>query len=307
VGRLCGKVGGKIMNQESDEDYKRYVNSLGNVYSKRISLGELLDLVTIGKTRVHMTHVQYEPAVTAIFLQKSEKKQTKTTEPEQTSTSKTIGPIEEREKYLKAILLEEIPYEKAENDEPIFKKFDVIKWFEARRAADKDFPFFLNKEFVADWKRRNKDFVSYDDLKKDRDLWADRCAFLEKRLAKLENEHNISKKDFILLLATQLKKDTEAKGIDMSIPFAIEVISHFLGIEVSKGDTVYNPGGTKIKGFSYDLISKYLNKTELFPEGVRGNADKEKKADREEDLKKIKDVFSEKEYQKLKYDFGKLK
>ncbi|MDR1236440.1 MAG: hypothetical protein LBJ96_05560 [Holosporaceae bacterium] len=296
-----------MVNQKTDEDYKRYVNPFGNVYSKKISLGELLNLVTMGKTRVHMVHAQYEPAVFSIFPRKSEGKQTKTTEPKQTSSSKTIGPIEEPEIYLKTILLEEVPCEKAENGEPVFEKSKVINWFEARRAADKDFPFFLSEKFVADYKRRNKDFVSYDDLKRDRDQWADRCAFLEKRLAKLESEHNLSKKDFILLLATQLKREAEAKGIDMSIPFDIEVISHFLGIEVSKGDTVYNPGGAKIKGFSYDLISKYLNKTELFPEGARGNADKEKKADREEDLKKIKDVFSGKEYQKLKDDFSKIK
>jgi hypothetical protein len=293
------------MDQKTD--YERYVNPLGNIYSKKISLGDLLNFVTIGKTRVHMTHVQYEPAVFSIFSRKSEEERPKTTEPKQTSSSKTIGPVEEPQEYLVTILLEEVPYEKAGTGEPVFSKADVINWFEARRTADKNFPFFLSEKFIADWKRRNKDFVSYDDLKKDRDQLADRCAFLEKRLAKLESEHNLSKKDFILLLATQLKRDAETKGIDMSIPFAVEVISHFLGIEVSKGDTVYNPGGAKIGGFSYDLISKYLNKTKLFPEGVRGNADKEKKADREEDLKKIKDMFSGKEYQKLKDDFSKIK
>ncbi|GHT99427.1 hypothetical protein FACS1894126_5650 [Alphaproteobacteria bacterium] len=187
------------MNQE--KDYERYVNPLGNVYSKKISLGDLLKLVTIGKTRAHMTHVQYEPSVFSIFSGKSEEKQTNTTEPKQTSSSKTIDPIGEPEIYLKTVLLEEVPSEKSENGESIFDKADVINWFEARRAADRNFPFFLSKKFVADFIHRNKNFISYDDLKKDRDQLANRCAFLEKRLAKLKSEHSLSKKDLIQSLA----------------------------------------------------------------------------------------------------------
>ncbi|GHU23942.1 hypothetical protein FACS189472_16940 [Alphaproteobacteria bacterium] len=183
----------------------------------------------------------------------------------------------------------------------------MINWFEARRAADKNFPFFLKEKFVTDSRHRNKNFISYDDLKKDMDQLSDRCAFLEKRLAKLESEHNLSKKDLIQSLAAQLKRDAEAEGIDKSIPFAIEVISHFLEIEISKGDTVYNPGGAKIDGFSYDLISKCIKEAELFPDGRRGNSAQKKKATREEDLKKMKDMFLRKEYQKLKDDFGKIR
>ncbi|MDR2781077.1 MAG: hypothetical protein LBB21_01280 [Holosporaceae bacterium] len=293
------------MNQEND--YERYVNSLGNVYSKKISLGDLLKLVTIGKTRVHMIHIQYEPGTTVIFPRESQKEQIKTTEPKQTSTSKTIGPIEEPQKYLVAILLEELQPEKAENGEPVFCKADVINWFEARRASDKDFPFFLSEKFVSDFKRKSKDFLSYDDLKKERDFLADKCASQEKRLAQLESEHNLGKKDFIQLLAAQLKKDAEAERIDMNIPFAIEVIAHFLGIEVSKKDTVYNPGGAKIGGFSYDLISKYLKEAELFPDGRRGKPDQTKRVNREEDLKKMKSMFPRKEYRKLKDDFSKIR
>jgi hypothetical protein len=296
-----------MMNQEIDKDYELYVNSLGNVYSKKISLSDLLRLVTIGRTRLHMIHIQYEPGTTVIFPRESQKEQIKTTEPKQTSTSKTIGPIEEPQKYLVAILLEELQPEKAENGEPMFCKADVINWFEARRASDKDFPFFLSEKFIADFKHRNKDFVSYDDLKKERDHLAKKCTAQEKRLAQLESENNPGKKYFIQLLAAQLKKDAEAERIDMDIPFAIEVISHFLGIEVSKGDTVYNPGGAKIDGFSYDLISKCLKETGLFPDGRRGNSGQTKRANKEEDLKKMKDMFSKKEYRKLKDDSGKIR
>jgi hypothetical protein len=225
----------------------------------------------------------------------------------QTSSSKTfyktaLDPME----ALKKAILEQVRWDMTDDGE-LFSKADIINWFETRRVADKDFPFFLNKKFIADFKSRHKDFVSYDDLKKERDFLADKCASQEKRLAQLESEHNLSKKDFIQLLAAQLKKDAEAEKIDMNIPFAVEVISHFLGIEVSKGDTVYNPGGAKIDGFSYDLISKYLKETELFPDGRRGNSGQTKKSDREEDLKKMKDMFSRKEYRKLKDDFGKIR
>ncbi|GHT99423.1 hypothetical protein FACS1894126_5640 [Alphaproteobacteria bacterium] len=70
---------------------------------------------------------------------------------------------------------------------------------------------------------------------------------------------------------------------------------------------MYNPGGAKIDGFSYDLISKYLKETGIFSDGRSGNINKKQKATREEDLKKIKDVFLRKEYQKLKDDFGKIR
>jgi cell division septum initiation protein DivIVA len=221
-----------------------------------------------------MTHIQYEPAVFYILPRESEDEQTKTTEPKQTSSRKTIGPIEEPREYLDTILLEEVPYEKAENGEPVFNKADVISLFEARKVADKNFPFFLSEEFAADFKRRNKDFVSFEQLKEKYNLVVTKCESLEKENEQLRTENSTLRREIEEIKSCQSVKElcgafavcitehAKAKGMKSpKISDVIYVIAHCLDIKVyqKKDDPklIYNEDG-KNRRYYYGTIEGYI-------------------------------------------------
>jgi hypothetical protein len=321
VGKLCREVGGKIMKnigigdltKEDKSDIEKYgeehpnlcCNWIDDRYCNKI-LFKNIPIKSVPTIREHTTHldcsevVGTDPGKTA----------------KQRSSSKTFykTAVNPMEAFKKAIL-EQVPYETTPDGE-LFLKENVIRWFEENIANDQNFPYRLDEEFVADFKRRNKDFVSFEQLKEKYSLTITKCGSLEKENEQLRIENSILRGEIEEIKSCQSIEElfralavytTEyAKAKDMKspkIPDVIYVIAHCLDIKVyQKKDnpkSIYNEDG-KNGLFYYGTIEGYIKHIVETGKGGRGTEETLKYREKLcECVKNEKSIHFKQDFQRL--------
>jgi hypothetical protein len=319
VGRLCGKIGGKMMRKVGIKDLtkedkliiEKYgeehldlrCNWIDDRYCNKI-LYKNIAIKLVPTIREHSTHLDCSEVIGADLRK-------------QTSSSKTfyktaVNPME----ALKKAILEQVSCD-ITSDGDFFSKADVINWFEANIATDPNFPYRLNEDFVSDFKRRSKDFLSYDDLRKNYDKIATESEFLRNENKQLEEENMLlkekvttlecygNKEAFFKTMAVRIKNDAVKNAVNVDIPLTIYSIACCLDIEIYKDKnnpkTTYNEGG-KNGTYYYGTIEKYISND--IPKGINGGKGKMLT---DSNKLKLKEMLSTGDYDLLRDIFLKSK
>jgi hypothetical protein len=279
VGQLCGKIGGKIMKKvgirdltkEDKLDIEKYgeehpnlcCNWIDDRYCNKI-LFKNIPIKSVPTIREHSTYLDCSDVIGT-----DPREATKQTSSSKTFYKTAMNPME----ALKKAIMEQVSCDITPDGE-LFSKADAINWFEANIATDPNFAYRLDEEFVSDFKRKSKDFLSYDDLRKNYDRIATECELLKKENVHLKAENCIlkkkieetksyqSEKELFRALAVKIVEDAAATGIKPpNIPDTIYAIAMCLDIKIypKKGDTKtnYNKENKNVR-FYYGTIEGYI-------------------------------------------------
>jgi hypothetical protein len=278
------KIGVSDLTKEDKFDIEKYGEEHSNLYCNWIDdrycnkiLFKNIPVKLVPTIREHSIHLDCSEVIGTSL----------TKEAKQISSSKTfyktaVNPME----ALKKAILEQVPYDITPEGE-LFLKAKIIVWFEENIATDPNFPYRLDEKFVADCKRRNKDFVSYDDLRRDHDRIATESEFLKNENKQIKEENMLlkekvttlecygNKEVFFKTIAVRIKNDAAKIAINVDIPLTIYSIACCLDIEIYKDKnnpkTTYNDGG-KNGTYYYGTIEKYISND--IPKGINGGKGK---------------------------------